>query len=337
MCVYIHSSLSFNLAGRLVAIVDSFCGINPSSGSGSNPRDSIIFLCIGILSLCLAPVLLALPSSPSPSSSSSAQRKEGKQKQQRDQDALHSILGMASEIVLIAFSKMVMQQVRLGKFEVQPNTTAEVAIFLYMQWVLEILSTFFGKHMRIKDFIAFTSNALNEHKLTRPTQATVPKSVEGAQVRPPPRNHPITDKHNCWSRSSRPMYTYIHRTLTYRYIHMVCYHRKMSDTYIHIYIYIHLIFDSFTEFDTQPSNDVVQVLQCLDIACLAPLQLAQLSGTYSTPQAFTSYTGFMKIVFTSDSTVNSNGFSASWRLVRAQPALFILHGKRTLSHACSLV
>jgi hypothetical protein len=72
---------------------------------------------------------------------------------------------------------------------------------------------------------------------------------------------------------------------------------------------------TITELSTQPGKDFVRVWQCADIACSQPLQLAELSGLYSSPQVVTSTTGFMKVVFTSDASLNYDGFTASWTSV----------------------
>ncbi len=72
---------------------------------------------------------------------------------------------------------------------------------------------------------------------------------------------------------------------------------------------------TFTEFSTQANKDFVRVFECLDTTCIQqPKQLAALSGTLS-GTVVTSGTGIMKVVFTSDSDVNSAGFSASWNSV----------------------
>jgi hypothetical protein len=65
-------------------------------------------------------------------------------------------------------------------------------------------------------------------------------------------------------------------------------------------------------FNTQPRNDIVRVLQCTNVSCSEPQQLAELSGTYVDVQAVTSTTGFIKVVFTSDESVNYDGFNATW-------------------------
>ncbi len=71
----------------------------------------------------------------------------------------------------------------------------------------------------------------------------------------------------------------------------------------------------FSEFSTQPGNDVVRVFQCEDASCLQQQQLSELSGTYLSAQDVVSLTGYMKVVFTSDSTISHSGFTAMWSLV----------------------
>ena len=71
----------------------------------------------------------------------------------------------------------------------------------------------------------------------------------------------------------------------------------------------------FTELSTQFEKDTIEVFQCTDIACSKPLHLAVLSGWDSTTQSVTSTTGFMKVVFTSDASINYDGFRASWTTV----------------------
>jgi hypothetical protein len=76
-----------------------------------------------------------------------------------------------------------------------------------------------------------------------------------------------------------------------------------------------LITLNFVEFSTQSSRDIVRVLQCLDSVCSQQQQLAELSGTYPSAQAVTSTTGFVKVVFMSDSTGEYDGFTATWSMV----------------------
>ncbi len=74
----------------------------------------------------------------------------------------------------------------------------------------------------------------------------------------------------------------------------------------------------FTSFSTQPINDVVRVFQCSDVYCSQQQQLAELSGTYPVIQAAAAKTGYMKVVFASDSSSTYDGFTASWRSVSTQ-------------------
>lgn len=104
----VQSTLSFNLASRMVYIVGVLRG-----SSGSDPRDSTLFLCIGILLLSSVPVLL-------PSMADSARKKMQTNKRHGENKGNTavismgaSILGMASEVTLLAFSRIVMQQVTM--------------------------------------------------------------------------------------------------------------------------------------------------------------------------------------------------------------------------------
>ena len=78
----------------------------------------------------------------------------------------------------------------------------------------------------------------------------------------------------------------------------------------------HLVITAtFTELSTQPGKDFVRVFQCTDVSCLQQQQLAELSGLYAMQQAVTSTTGYMKVVFTADGSVNYDGFNATWKSV----------------------
>jgi hypothetical protein len=97
----------------------------------------------------------------------------------------------------------------------------------------------------------------------------------------------------------------------------------------------------FTSFSTQPTNDVVRVFQCSDVYCSQQQQLAELSGTYPGVQTITSMSGYMRVVFTSDESVNYDGFTASWSSVSIFFAKLACHlGWRTFlkcnktNHAC---
>jgi len=72
----------------------------------------------------------------------------------------------------------------------------------------------------------------------------------------------------------------------------------------------------FTAFSTQYTNDVVRVFECQDTPCSQNQQLAELSGMFPNICTITSLTGYMKVVFTSDGSITSNGFTALWNTVR---------------------
>jgi hypothetical protein len=91
-----------------------------------------------------------------------------------------------------------------------------------------------------------------------------------------------------------------------------------------------LITIMFTNFSTQPLNDVVRVFQCSDMQCSQQQQLAELSGTYTDVQSITSTTGYMKVVFTSDNNITQSGFTASWNSVRMNVCMFLLLSRGTL-------
>ena len=82
---------------------------------------------------------------------------------------------------------------------------------------------------------------------------------------------------------------------------------------------------SFTELSTQPGVDIIRVFQCTDIACSQPQQLAELSGSYSTPQAVTSTTGYVMLIFMSDESINFDGFNVSWESVSQYEFSFVSH------------
>jgi hypothetical protein len=69
--------------------------------------------------------------------------------------------------------------------------------------------------------------------------------------------------------------------------------------------------------------DIVRVFECTDIYCAQQQQLAALSGRYSTPQVVMSSTGFVKVVFTSDGSVNYDGFTATWTSVRMRVVFMV--------------
>jgi hypothetical protein len=69
---------------------------------------------------------------------------------------------------------------------------------------------------------------------------------------------------------------------------------------------------TFSEFSTENLYDYMDVYQCTTIQCILGIRLGRLSGTYASPQTFTSTTGYMLLYFFSDGSVRSTGFTAQW-------------------------
>jgi hypothetical protein len=84
----------------------------------------------------------------------------------------------------------------------------------------------------------------------------------------------------------------------------------------------------FTELSTQLNKDFVRVFQCSDVACSQQQLLANLSGVYVNPVGMVTFTGYMKVVFESDSSNNNHWFSASW--------ITMCKVSETLSRRCML-
>jgi hypothetical protein len=93
-----------------------------------------------------------------------------------------------------------------------------------------------------------------------------------------------------------------------------------------------LITITFTEFSTLSAEDFVRVFACATIDCGVQEQLAELSGTYAMQPVFSTSTGFMKVVFTSDFSATSPGFTASWNSVSMNllPLLYSKFSKNML-------
>jgi hypothetical protein len=67
----------------------------------------------------------------------------------------------------------------------------------------------------------------------------------------------------------------------------------------------------FSSFDTQKNKDFVRVFECQSIDCQEPKQLVELSGLNLGPKDIVANSGFMKVSFTSDSSIAASGFQAS--------------------------
>jgi hypothetical protein len=72
---------------------------------------------------------------------------------------------------------------------------------------------------------------------------------------------------------------------------------------------------NFTAFSTELSTDVVRVYKCTNVSntsCEGVELIAELSGTYSTPQTVLCSTSYVLVQFMSDLAVTSQGFTATW-------------------------
>lgn len=70
------------------------------------------------------------------------------------------------------------------------------------------------------------------------------------------------------------------------------------------------------DVDTEQHYDFIRVWQCNHVDCSGLLSLlASLDGKYSSPIIVTSTTGYMLVQFTTDGSITSSGFTASWETV----------------------
>ncbi len=160
----VESTLAFSLSVKLVDIVGNLRsgGTSYYTSGGSDPRDATLFLCVGILFLSVVPTFF--------SASTDSPRKAGPNKMGSAAGFFKTaaavgrdMLSLASEVLVLAFSRLVMQQVlffifitrventtkklthttkkqvRLSRFVMDPITPAGVAVFLYTQRILEIM------------------------------------------------------------------------------------------------------------------------------------------------------------------------------------------------------
>ena len=70
---------------------------------------------------------------------------------------------------------------------------------------------------------------------------------------------------------------------------------------------------SFTAFNTEYGYDTLKVYQCSSLTSCGT-QLLQVSGSEYIPSGATSTTGILRLVWSSDSSVTSTGWSAFWSL-----------------------
>jgi len=71
---------------------------------------------------------------------------------------------------------------------------------------------------------------------------------------------------------------------------------------------------SFPFFNTESGYDFVSIYRCSSASCSATEQLAHLSGTLSADAVYATSTGFLKVVFTSDTSVTRPGFTGTWKI-----------------------
>ena len=76
---------------------------------------------------------------------------------------------------------------------------------------------------------------------------------------------------------------------------------------------------SFTSFETEGGYDFVIINRCSTSSCTTPVMLAELHGSsVSADTTYTSSTGYLQVVFTSDSIETRAGFVASWTSTTSQ-------------------
>ncbi len=70
---------------------------------------------------------------------------------------------------------------------------------------------------------------------------------------------------------------------------------------------------SFTSFETEGGYDFVIISHCSTSSCTTPVMLAKLDGSFaSADTTYTSSTGYLQVVFTSDGSITRAGFVATW-------------------------
>jgi hypothetical protein len=75
----------------------------------------------------------------------------------------------------------------------------------------------------------------------------------------------------------------------------------------------------FTSLETQQCCDFVTINRCSSPSCSTTERVARLSGSLvSGSSTYLSSTGYLQVVFTSDSSANAAGFNASWKTTRSE-------------------
>ncbi len=167
----VESTLAFTLSVKVVDIVGQLRG--QISADGRDARDGALILCVGILLLSIGSTFLASSSSSAGSASglpatvfASAAKRAANFSKKKQKGASHQgvallslwsstmahltppsflskgLMDISSHVMVLSFSRLAMQQVRLSQFNVDPNTCLQLVVFQYTQRILEI--TFIG-------------------------------------------------------------------------------------------------------------------------------------------------------------------------------------------------
>lgn len=137
----VESTLAFNLSARLVDLLARIRTTQPASQG----RDTAaVFLCVGALFLTAVPSIVNLVGRTKDTEDASfayatARGKKGWGLASSLLAVSRDFIGMASHVLVLSFSRIAMQQVRLSRFVVEPRTAVPVAVFLYSQRILEIM------------------------------------------------------------------------------------------------------------------------------------------------------------------------------------------------------
>ena len=164
----VESTLAFTLSVKVVDIVGQLRG---QISDGRDARDGSLILCVGILLLSIGSTFLSASSSRSPAKRFGTGVATMKKVTSREN--IHAarssswsslspslwwsralvhltpptfvskgLVDISSHVMVLSFSRLAMQQVRLSQFNIDPNTCLQMVVFQYTQRILEI--TFIG-------------------------------------------------------------------------------------------------------------------------------------------------------------------------------------------------
>jgi hypothetical protein len=69
---------------------------------------------------------------------------------------------------------------------------------------------------------------------------------------------------------------------------------------------------TFTSFSTEEGYDYVRLFACEDASCASAQMFGELTGEYDSEQSFSSGASVVLVEFTSDGSVQGDGFTAVW-------------------------